>query len=89
MYRDNTNIDTVARAANQSQAAEVANNKARTARLKNCLTERGYTEFTLTPEQRAKLATLPEGSTERREYLYKLGTDANVLKSQAVPKQGS
>jgi len=89
MYRDNTNIDTVARAANQSQAAEVANNKARTARLKNCLTERGYTEFTLTPEQRAKLATLPEGSTERREYLYKLGTDAAVLKSQAVPKQGS
>ena len=89
MYRDNTNVDTVARAANQSQAAEVANNKARTARLKSCLTERGYTEFSLTAEQRAKLATLPEGSTERREYLYKLGTDATVLKSQAVPKQGS
>ena len=34
MYRDNTNIDTVARAANQSQAAEVANNKARTAWVK-------------------------------------------------------
>jgi hypothetical protein len=89
MYRDNTNVDTVSRAANQSQAAEVANNKARTARLKGCLTERGYTEFTLTPEQRAKLATLPEGSAERREYLHKLGTDAAVLKSQAVPRQGS
>ena len=55
-----------------------------------CLVERGYTEFTLTPEQKAKLATLPEGSTERREYLYRLGTDPAVLKSQAVArKQGS
>ena len=88
-YRDNTNVDTVSRAANQQQAAEVAANRARTARLKTCLTERGYTEFALTPEQKAKLATLPEGSNERREYLYKLGTDAQVLKSQAVPKQGS
>jgi len=90
MYRDNTNPDTVNRAANQQQAAEVAANKARGARLKSCLAERGYTEFALTPEQKAKLATLPEGSTERREYLYKLGTDASVLKSQAVQrKQGS
>ena len=52
--------------------------------------ERGYTEFALTPEQRAHLATLPQGSDERREYLYKLGTDPEVLKTQkAARKSGS
>lgn len=88
-YRDNTDLDAVSRAANQQQAQEVEANRARVARLKSCLAERGYSEFSLTPEQRAHLATLPEGSTERREFLYKLGTDANVLKSQAVKKGGS
>ncbi len=88
-YRDSTNVDVVSRAATQQQAREVAVAKARTQALKNCLVDRGYTEFDLTPEQRAKLATLPEGSPERRDYLYKLGTDASVLKSQARPKSGS
>ena len=89
-YRDGNNSDLASRAANQQQMREVAVAKARTQALKNCLVERGYTEFTLTPEQKAKLATLPEGSTERREYLYRLGTDPAVLKSQAVArKQGS
>ena len=84
-YRDNTSVDMVSRAANQQQAQEVAANKARAQRLRTCLVERGYTEFSLTPEQRAHLATLPEGSAERREYLYKLGTDPQVLKQQALP----
>ena len=88
MYRDNTSVDMVSRAANQQQAQEVEANRARSRRLKSCLVERGYTEFSLTPEQRAHLATLPEGSTERREFLFKLGTDPNVLKSQSVKKAG-
>ena len=90
MYRDGNNADYASRAATQQQLREVAVAKARTQALKNCLVERGYTEFNLTSEQKATLATLPEGSSERREYLYKLGTDASVLKAQAVPrKQGS
>lgn len=90
VYRDGNNADYASRAATQQQMREVAVAKARTQALKNCLVDRGYTEFNLTPEQKSKLATLPEGSTERREYLYKLGTDPSVLKSQAVPRrQGS
>ncbi len=46
-YRDNTNVDMVSRAATQQQAMEVAAQKQRTERLKSCLVERGYTEFSL------------------------------------------
>jgi hypothetical protein len=49
--------------------------------LRSCLVGRGYREFDLTPEQRAELAKLPAGSPERRDYLYKLGSDATNLKS--------
>ena len=87
------NPDMVQRAATQQRTNDLANQKARTETLKNCLVQRGYTEFTLTPEQRTHLATLPEGSDARREYLYKLATDGKVLKSQgmphAMPKAGS
>jgi hypothetical protein len=85
MYRDNTNPDVVSRAATQQQTREMAVQRARVDALKYCLSDRGYTEFTLTPEQRAHLETLPQGSDERREYLYKLGTDPQVLKTQPVP----
>jgi ssDNA-binding replication factor A large subunit len=89
-YRENASPDFVTRAANQQQAREIAVQRARTQALKNCLVERGYTEFNLTAEQKAKLATLPQGSDERRIYLHTLGTDAAVLKSQAVHhKSGS
>ncbi|HEV8442872.1 MAG TPA: hypothetical protein VGQ27_05305 [Steroidobacteraceae bacterium] len=83
-YRDMANPDLVQRAATQQRTSDLANQKARTEGLKKCLTDRGYTEFTLSAEQRAHLATLPEGSDARREYLYKLATDANVIKTQAV-----
>ena len=52
--------------------------------FKHCLTERGYQEFTLTPEQRAKLATFKVGTNEYHEYLYSLGADANVLAKQGA-----
>jgi hypothetical protein len=54
--------------------------------LKSCLAGRGYQEFALTPEQRAELAKLPQGSDQRRDYLYKLGTSPEVLTQQAVKK---
>jgi hypothetical protein len=36
----------------------------------------------LTPEQAAHLATLPEGSAERRTYLHSLGSDPAVIAAQ-------
>lgn len=86
-YRENASPDFVSRAANQQQAREIAVQKARTQALKNCLAERGYTEFNLSAEQKAKLATLPQGSDERRAYLHQLGTDPAVLKSQGIHRK--
>lgn len=83
-YRDSAPPDVVSRAAQQQRSQEMAAQRAKADALKSCLYERGYTEFKLTPEQRAKLATLPEGSDERREFLYKLGTDPAVLKANKV-----
>ncbi|HKU88398.1 MAG TPA: hypothetical protein VJP84_01300 [Steroidobacteraceae bacterium] len=85
-YRDSANPDFVNRAAMQQRSQEMADQRARNDALKSCLTSRGYTEFELTAEQRAALAKLPQGSDERREYLYKLGTDPEVLSKQSVAK---
>jgi hypothetical protein len=85
--RDSGAVDVANRAAMQQSSREMAQQRARNDALKSCLVNRGYTEFELTAEQRAALAKLPQGSEQRREYLYKLGTDANVLGSQAVPQR--
>jgi hypothetical protein len=82
MYQNNTSQDVVQRAANQEQARIMAAKRARADALKSCLTERGYTEFTLTAEQQQKLSTLKPGSNEYHEYLYSLGADPTVVKSQ-------
>jgi hypothetical protein len=89
MYRDSASPDFVQRAATQQRTQEMAAQKLRAEALKSCLAGRGYTEFSLTPPQRDKLNTLKAGTAERREYLYKLGTDPSVLKSQKVAKSGS
>jgi hypothetical protein len=86
-YRDSASADFVNRAANQQRAEEMAAQRARADALKFCLVNRGYTEFELTREQRAELAKLPQGSDERREYLYKLGTNEDVLTRQSVPRK--
>jgi len=86
IYRDSASSDFVNRAATQQQNEELAAQRARKDALKSCLAGRGYTEFALTPEQRAELAKLPQGSAERRDYLYKLGTDPDVLTKQSVKK---
>jgi len=89
VYRESASPDFVQRAATQQQQREMAIQRARTQMLKSCLTERGYKEFELTAEQRAHLATLPQGSDQRREYLYKLATDPQVLAKQPAVKSGS
>jgi len=81
-YRDSASPDFVNRAAMQQRAQELSEQRARSDALKSCLTDRGYTEFALTPEQKSQLSKLPAGSEERREFLYKLGTNADVLAKQ-------
>lgn len=49
-----------------------------------CLTERGYTRFRLTAEQRKRLSHLRPGSPERHAFLFSLASDPRVLASQAV-----
>jgi hypothetical protein len=88
-YRDSASADFANRAANQQRDQEMAAQRARKDALKFCLANRGYTEFELTAEQRAVLSKLPQGSDQRREYLYKLGTDPDVLIRQALPHQPS
>jgi hypothetical protein len=83
-YRDMANPDLVQRAANQQRATEMNKMRATQGVLKSCLTQRGYTEFSLTPEQDAHLKTLPTGSREYYEYLYKLGSDPEVVTKQAI-----
>jgi hypothetical protein len=88
-YRDSASADFVNRAATQQRAQEMAAQRARNAALKSCLVNRGYTEFELTAEQRAALSKLPLGSDQRREYLYKLGTDPDVLSRQSLSRKRS
>jgi hypothetical protein len=85
-YRESASADFVNRAAMQQRTQEMAEQRARHEALRSCLVNRGYTEFELTSAQRAELAKLPQGSDERREYLYKLGTDPDVLTDQATRK---
>jgi hypothetical protein len=84
MYREGASDDFVNRAAMQQRQVEMQRLKARQAAMSSCLVNRGYVEFKLTEQQRQHLATLPEGSAERRAYLYKLGTDPTILKANKV-----
>jgi hypothetical protein len=87
MYQNNTSPDVVQRAANQEQARIMAAKRAKADAFKSCITQRGYTEFTLTPEQQQKLATFKHGSNEYHEYLYSLGADPSVVQAQGGRKQ--
>jgi hypothetical protein len=79
-YEGHATADYVSRAANQQRAQEMQLKQARLETVRKCLVERGYTEFELTPEQRAELAQLPQGSQARLDYLYKLGTNPDFLR---------
>jgi hypothetical protein len=82
-YSGMATSDYAARAATQQQAQEMAVQRARAAALRGCLTERGYQEFALNAEQRAQLAKLKKGSAEYHEYLYQLGSDAEIVGKQS------
>ena len=84
-YSGMVSSDFAERAATQQRSQEMAAQRARSEALKSCLTGRGYREFTLTPEQRAHLATLKKGSNEYHEYLYQLGSDAGVVARGSAP----
>lgn len=77
-YSGTVSADYAQRAATQQRAQEMAVRKAQTDTFRSCLTERGYTEYTLAPDQRAKLASFKHGSDEYYEYLYSLGTNPAV-----------
>jgi len=83
-YSQQASVDSANRAAMQQRSQEMAEQRARNDALRSCLVKRGYTEFSLNGEQRSALSKLPQGSDERREFLYKLGTDPEVLSKQAV-----
>ena len=53
------------------------------AKVDDCLKGRGYIRFKLTSGQRRHLERLHLGSAERHIYLYQLGSDPDVLKTQA------
>jgi hypothetical protein len=57
--------------------------------VENCLRERGYVQFRLTDEQRETLSHLDRGSEERREFLYRLASNEDVLRAQALPSAAS
>jgi hypothetical protein len=57
--------------------------------VEECLRERGYVQFRLTDEQRETLSHLARGSEERREFLYRLASNPDVLTTQALPSAAS
>jgi hypothetical protein len=88
-YRETASPDLVNRAANQHQSREMQLKQARMDALRSCLVGRGYTEFELTEVERAKVDSLPAGSDERRNYLYTLGTNPEILKTRGVTRPAS
>jgi hypothetical protein len=82
-YSGMASSDFAQRAATQQRTKEMAEQRARADALKSCLVERGYQEFPLTSEQAAHLATLQKGSNEYLQYLYKLGSDAEIVGKQS------
>ncbi len=83
-YSGMASADFAQRAATQQRTAEMAAKRARADAMSSCLVGRGYKEFALTSEQAAELAKKPKGSNEYYEYLFKLGTDAEVVRKQSV-----
>ncbi len=56
----------------------------RQAAVDHCLTARGYRRFRLTTAQQAHLDDLATGTSERRQYLFSLGSDGAVLDAQGL-----
>lgn len=78
-YSGTVSADYAQRAATQQRAQEMLAKRAQAEVFRSCITERGYREFVLSPQQRAHLASLKSGSSEYLEYLYRLGSDPAVV----------
>jgi hypothetical protein len=91
VYRDSVPADVANRAATQQTTNQMAAKRRHADALRSCYADRGYHEFTLTPEQQAHLASLEKGSNEYLQYLSDIATDPTLLNnSKAVaPKPGS
>ena len=50
----------------------------------SCLVEKGYQRFRLTSAQMRTLRRLERNSPERHQFLFSLGSDSNVLATQAI-----
>jgi hypothetical protein len=74
-YSGTASADYAQRAAMQQRTQEMMAKRAQENAFRSCIAQKGYSEFALTPEQRAHLATLKSGSNEYHEYLYKLGSN--------------
>jgi hypothetical protein len=83
MYSGMASSDYAQRAATQQRTQEMAAQRARSDALKSCMTGRGYQEISLTPAQAAELAKFQKGTSPYYEYLYKLGSDAEVVSKQS------
>jgi len=79
-YSGTASADYAQRAATQQRAQEMMLKRAQAEAYRSCLVERGYSEFTLTDEQRAKLRSFKPDSNEYQAYLYSLGTSAHSAK---------
>lgn len=84
VYSGSANPEDANQAAIQQRAQELSAKRAQRMVMEQCLASRGYRQFRLTPEQAAKLASLPEGSQERREYLHSLGSSPAVIAAQSL-----
>lgn len=82
VYSGSANPEDANQAAIEQRAQELAAKRAPKMAMERCLASRGYRQFKLTPEQAAHLATLPEGSAERRTYLHSIGSDPAVIAGQ-------
>lgn len=84
VYSGSANPEDANQAAIQQRAQELSAKRAQKMGMERCLVSRGYRQFRLTPEQAAHLATLPEGSAERRAYLHSIGSDPAVIAAQGL-----
>jgi len=82
VYSGSASPDDANQAAIQQREKVLAAKRAQKMAMEQCLVSRGYKQFSLTPEQAAHLAKLPEGSAERRAYLHSLGSDPAVISAQ-------
>jgi hypothetical protein len=84
VYSGSANPEDANQAAIQQRSQELSAKRAQKIVMEQCLASRGYRQFRLTSEQAAHLATLPEGSAERRTYLHSIGSDPAVIAAQAL-----